>query len=205
MQITDFIFLRDMSFTIRARECGILLLPDGASREDLVETARVRDFVLKHVRNWYMFIGQAIHHGVLCSNGSLCVVTGHDKAISWAASVARPYNSTGKLRTIRYSKGKWTRNDGMSSQTSDVIAEYDIDHCALFLRTMRFALSTRDWTENLLHNEPPEVVAFYYMPTVPVFGLRAFYQRLKEQIFKKPDESMSDYCNEASKRQWITL
>ncbi|KAH9484553.1 hypothetical protein JR316_0004035 [Psilocybe cubensis] len=81
----------DLKFTIKARESGILILPDGASRTDLLpsSTTRIRDYVHKHAFEWYKFIN-GTKGLVICPNGSLCVVTGHDKAASWASCTSNP-------------------------------------------------------------------------------------------------------------------
>lgn len=197
--ITRYNYSRNVTLTIKAREAGILILPDGGSREDLVVTTRVREYVLKHVHDWYRFMNPGrIHLQITCPNGSLAVVTGHDSAPSSALAVAYPYNVTGKIRSINYSDGEWKGKIGFSSDSWGTRPPTKNEvRCAVFVRTMRFALSTHEWVEHLLQNQPIEIAAFYYMPTTPVFGLRAEYQKLKERIFTKSPNEVSSECNEA--------
>lgn len=187
-----------MTFAIRAREAGILLMPEGGARVDLTQEAanRVRDYSLKHIREWYRFMNPGIIQiAMFCPNASICVITGHDKAPSWAVSTAHPYNESGKPRSIRYVTDHWSHCAGTSYRAYKTPPKYT-DHCAVFVRTMRFALGKKDWIEHLLENEPIDLVGFYYVPTVPVFGLRARYQTTKERIFKKSSGRVADECCE---------
>lgn len=161
-----------------------------------MSTARIRDYVLAHMCDWYIHLNPEARHQIACANGSLCVVTGHDKAASWLAAQAGPYNRSGKIRTIRYSRDWWAETIDVLGQSSTVISQYDIDHCAVFVRTMRFALGTQNWIRNVLQYETAEVPAFHYTPTVPVFGLCASVQTMLERVFHKKSKSTSGHCAE---------
>lgn len=139
-----------------------------------------------------------MHDMIVCPNGLLCVVTGHDKATSWAGCAACPYNTTDKPRVVQYSKGTWRQNMAVYIQDSSVISEYDIDCGAVFVRTMRFALSTRDWVQHILQNEPIDIVAYHFMPTIPIFGLRARYQTYKDRFVEDPTISVAYACTNVS-------
>ncbi|KAJ7141083.1 hypothetical protein C8R44DRAFT_560981, partial [Mycena epipterygia] len=67
-----------VTFNIRSKECAILVLPDGASRERLLPVQKFRAHVCRHAQQWYTFTQDR-----LPPNGSLFVVTGCDKAASW--------------------------------------------------------------------------------------------------------------------------
>lgn len=151
------------------------------------------------MRDWYICLNPGIHTMVSKPNGLLCVVTGHDKATSWIASQAGPYNPSGKPRIVRYSNDRWTQCPEVVSQRdpSKVLSEYNIDRCALFVRTMRFALSPTVWMQDLLQNEPTHRYNFYYLPTLPVVGFRAVIQTMIDHICKSPNRPVSTMCAEA--------
>ena len=54
--IFSFHFFRDISFTSIEKEGGILVLPQGASREDLISTDRFHDFSRKNAPHWYQVV-----------------------------------------------------------------------------------------------------------------------------------------------------
>ncbi|KAF8902779.1 hypothetical protein CPB84DRAFT_1644851, partial [Gymnopilus junonius] len=74
-----------VSMQSTAREGALLFFPEGGSREDLISTSRLTDYVKKHALNWYQYMCQ---HGRMSAstipNGSLFLVTGCDKAKSWS-------------------------------------------------------------------------------------------------------------------------
>ncbi|KAJ7499556.1 hypothetical protein FB451DRAFT_996551, partial [Mycena latifolia] len=57
---------------------AMLVLPEGASRENLLPVETFRAHVKRHSCQWYKFAGDC-----LPPNGSLFVVTGCDKTTSW--------------------------------------------------------------------------------------------------------------------------
>ncbi|KAJ7111899.1 hypothetical protein C8R44DRAFT_856500 [Mycena epipterygia] len=67
-----------VTFKVKSKECAILVLPEGASRERLLPVEKFRAHVRKHAQQWYTFAQDR-----LPSHGSLFVVTGCDKATSW--------------------------------------------------------------------------------------------------------------------------
>ncbi|PPQ64815.1 hypothetical protein CVT26_002647 [Gymnopilus dilepis] len=71
-----------LHFTSTEPDGGIIVLPNGASREDLVSTDRFREYARQNAPHWYQYIN---HYGrTLHANGSLFLVTGCDKANDWA-------------------------------------------------------------------------------------------------------------------------
>ncbi|KAJ7141151.1 hypothetical protein C8R44DRAFT_564035, partial [Mycena epipterygia] len=72
-----------VTYKFQSKECAILVLPEGASREKLLPIQTFRAYVKKHSRQWYKLAG-----GRLSSKDSLFVVTGCDKAASWGIATA---------------------------------------------------------------------------------------------------------------------
>ncbi|KAJ7235823.1 hypothetical protein C8J57DRAFT_1001253, partial [Mycena rebaudengoi] len=67
-----------VEFKIESKECAILVLPQGASRERLLALQTFRAHVVKYAQQWYTFAQDRVP-----VHGSLFVVTGCDKAASW--------------------------------------------------------------------------------------------------------------------------
>ncbi|KAJ6620052.1 hypothetical protein B0H10DRAFT_1792414 [Mycena sp. CBHHK59/15] len=78
-------------FKIHSKECAMLVLPGGATRERLLPVEKFRAHVVKHAQQWYIFARDR-----LPSESSLFVVTGCDKTASWGiATVAASSNTVG--------------------------------------------------------------------------------------------------------------
>lgn len=185
-------YFRNIKFTVNVREGGMMLLPDGASREDLLSTTRIRDYVQKHALKWYQFVKKCAGDYPIHPNGTLYVVTGADKALRWANCVTH----TRKAALHRLWKPSEITYHGATEDSvhywdsdPEVIHRFvfersrPVEHvgkCALLIRGIRFAVSVRDWTEHVLYHIPPDIVPFNVIRTVPNTGLRAQIQTLKE-------------------------
>ena len=63
-------------------EGAVLILPEGASREDLRGyQAQFRQYTIENALRWYQFANQRLDRDI--PNGSLILVTGRDMAFSW--------------------------------------------------------------------------------------------------------------------------
>lgn len=183
---------RDIELKVHAREGGAFILPNGGTREDLISTARIREYVQKHVLDWYIFVIEQL--STIYPNGTLYVITGTDKAVEWASCMAFP-RETQRRRvsnpsTIIYrgatadEQHHWdvdyqTEFEMLYQRARDIdIAETGA--CALFLRGMRFAVSQRDWSRYILHYKNRNNIPYSVIRTMPNFGLRAKIQTFKE-------------------------
>ncbi|KAJ6561708.1 hypothetical protein B0H19DRAFT_1233619 [Mycena capillaripes] len=68
-----------ITFTFQSKEGAILVLPEGASRQNLLPVETFRAYARKCSTQWYTFTQDC-----LPSTESLFVVTGCDKTTSWA-------------------------------------------------------------------------------------------------------------------------
>lgn len=145
------------------REGGLLILPRGGSREDMVSTDRLHDCVKGNAPHWYQLVNY--YTNLNYPNGSLVVITGCDKAEDYANasfSNAEPRNK--KYPGVRYT---WQPDYVIpwSFEQSDSTKWYQPslpeikgfqdddhtkDHC-IFVRTLRVSLSTRLWCTSILH------------------------------------------------------
>ncbi|KAJ7618980.1 hypothetical protein DFH06DRAFT_1011780 [Mycena polygramma] len=81
--------------SIDSKQTGLLLLPDGASRQDLRCQGVFRDYALKHAQNWYAFVNRDLQY--MIGNGDLYLVTGVTKSTSWSVAVVEDQSSEGKI------------------------------------------------------------------------------------------------------------
>ncbi|KAJ7683636.1 hypothetical protein B0H17DRAFT_1204942 [Mycena rosella] len=72
-----------VTFELQSKECAMLVLPEGASREKLLPVETFRAHVKRYSHDWYKFAGDR-----LPSSGFLFVVTGCDKTASWGIATA---------------------------------------------------------------------------------------------------------------------
>ncbi|KAF7373867.1 hypothetical protein MSAN_00598800 [Mycena sanguinolenta] len=72
----------DISTSSNSTEAAILVLPDGASRNDVRPLDSFRQYAIRHAHRWYDFVNGPLQRGV--HNGDLYLVTGTDKSSSWA-------------------------------------------------------------------------------------------------------------------------
>ncbi|KAJ7194187.1 hypothetical protein GGX14DRAFT_586739, partial [Mycena pura] len=68
-----------ITFSLRSRTAAILVLPDGASRENLIPVEAFRAYVKQYSKQWHAFARECVAR----TGGSLFVVTGCDKTTSW--------------------------------------------------------------------------------------------------------------------------
>ncbi|KAJ6568345.1 hypothetical protein DFH09DRAFT_433324 [Mycena vulgaris] len=78
-----------------SKETAILLLPDGASRWDLLPLQVFRDYALKHGQNWYAFVNGRL--GRMIGSGDLYLVTGVTKSTSWSVAAIENQSGDGKV------------------------------------------------------------------------------------------------------------
>jgi len=181
-------------FTVEtiAREGAILVLPDGASREDLVSTSNLTKYIEKHALDWHNFMfKQAPTSASMIPNGSLYLVTGCDKSRSWS-TVAIPsgLGYAGDKIQMTFKKDWWMSNDLARTNTLRKGEEGD-KNFAVILRGIRISLSNRVWSTHL-HYEPPDGAAYYQSLSTPILGLRSRLFRWKEMRFGKSKLYLED-------------
>ena len=163
----------EFSVSSSAREGGILVLPDGASREDFVHTSSLLEYIERNAVDWYSHVPH-ISRGSLdsVSNGSLYLITGCDKTHS-AICVAVPsrHRWSGIKMNIQYKQDnprQWSDSNFIR------ICTYGPDlhpgaQYAVFIRGIRISLNHRTWTRNPLYSQPPLRPHFNLLST-PITG-----------------------------------
>jgi hypothetical protein len=156
-----------------AREGGILILPDGASREDFLPSTALFEYIERSAVEWYLHIPH-IRRGTLTtiSNGSLYLVTGCDKSHS-ATCVAIPSKSrhSGLEVNIRYKHDnprQWSDPYSMRVCTYGPELHPGAQY-GVFIRGIRISLNHRTWTRNPPYS-PPTLRPYFNLLSTPITG-----------------------------------
>ena len=145
-----------MSFDSKSREGAILILPRGASRQDMIATDRLHEYVQRNAPHWYQVMNGYADYS-FHPNGSLVIVTGCDKTTDWAnASFSNTEKKSHRIG-LRYT---WKPNYDLpwayydhadvhwfQPQKDEVISAF-LNHC-VFVRTLRVSLSSISWAKAL--------------------------------------------------------
>ncbi|PPQ64795.1 hypothetical protein CVT26_002627 [Gymnopilus dilepis] len=151
----------DVSFTSTEPEGAILILPNGASREDLTSTDRFHEYARKNAPHWYQYMnhyGSAAH-----ANGSLFLVTGCDKTDDWAlASFPLHAGNTKRSLDLRYTwrpghEPPWT-DPGTAETNFYFLTEnsprnFKEKNQCVFVRGLRISLTQQSWQRSLPYTE----------------------------------------------------
>ncbi|KAF7342818.1 Pleiotropic drug resistance ABC transporter protein [Mycena sanguinolenta] len=79
----------DFVFSCRPPQGAVLALPHGAVLKRLTNIQPVREYARKNAESWYAYMEGA--RGLAVDNGSLYLITGYEKAMSWGLGA---YHST---------------------------------------------------------------------------------------------------------------
>ncbi|KAF9554941.1 hypothetical protein CPC08DRAFT_766335 [Agrocybe pediades] len=114
------IMTSEFKFVTTAREGATLVLPNGASREDLRSTTHLTKYIEKYALSWHYFaFHNAAYSGGALPNGSLYLVTGCDRAKSYSL-VAIPVTTSkaGDRVEMTFKKDDWTDKNFAGTNTS---------------------------------------------------------------------------------------
>ncbi|KAH9482314.1 hypothetical protein JR316_0004412 [Psilocybe cubensis] len=155
-----------LKFTSSEPEVAVLVLPDGARREDLA-TSRVQEYLKKHAENWIQFFTEENVFRAI-PNGGIYVITGIDKAVSYSASTFPGRGYVGNRRISFEYEHKFRqlgRKTGIASYNWKT-SERDTEERCLFFRGIRIGLSHPEW--NLRIDEVhPDSTPVSVLPQAP--------------------------------------
>lgn len=182
---------RVLEFSSFAREGAVLILPDGADREDLLDVEKLYPYVREHASDWYQFFNaySDIPLGQPTVNGTLFVVTGSDRAKVWSLAQFPSSNSQPDRPTIfRFEQPagqppEWVEITWIEKLHSTDTSS-DGNPCAVFLRGFAFSLNDSSWAHGIA-TIPRDLIPFYHIPSVPVHGWRADLERYMRR-YRKP-------------------
>lgn len=99
----------------------MLILPTGAGREDIVDPSRIHSYVKENAVSWYRYYNRDSEGKTRSpvSNGTIYVVTGVDRAHSWASAVCPRFHKQEEIKTLAWS------SDTMKPKTSSPWEDID--------------------------------------------------------------------------------
>ena len=162
---------RGLVFETVANEGAILVMPDGATTEDLYNHNLVKKYIAKNAKSWYTYIREKRGRGV--DNGDVRLVIGSDKVASWgiatfSSSAERQVrlefktNDSDQLdasRTYTWNcEGGCGRvgprekeMEGLREPTDASAAEFVPENQTVFVRTLNFNLKGESWDDLTIH------------------------------------------------------
>lgn len=179
---------RKVSLWSTAREGAVLVLPHGGSREDLLSAPHLTDYINKHAVDWYNYMSHNSNtSAATVPNGSLYLITGCEKAMSWCAlSFPAKWQDAGKRIDMTYEGEDYPRwrPSRWDNEKSMGLSEGKGRHFCVFGRGIRISLSNRLWLRHL--SAPPSDESPYYnILSISVLGLRSMIPRIRGRFQRK--------------------
>jgi len=150
---------RGFTISSSVREGGILVLPDGASREDFAPSPSLLKYIEDNALDWYPYVDKNLRgEAEAFPNGSLYLITGCDKARSLACvAIPRAVDTAGGQVELQYKQGNegqsWSSNGRARLIRVDAESNPGASY-GVFLRGIRIALSSYSWSRNMEYTEP---------------------------------------------------
>jgi len=186
----------EVQFTSYAREGGILILPEGATREDLREPVNLYPYLREHASDWYRFLNGYSDVPLLepYVNSSLFIITGTDRAKIWSLAQFPPNHSASVRQTIfRYKDDPKQGRTFDASYGATILSFHEKGSNAagklpstFFIRGISIALSKPIWTHNIAPI-PVSDLPVYYVPSIPAHGPRARLEKFIQRFRAPPD------------------
>ncbi|KAF9532749.1 hypothetical protein CPB83DRAFT_846283 [Crepidotus variabilis] len=168
----------EMEFKSKAREGAVLVLPEGAVREDLLDTHKLYKYVKEYASDWYQFLNDYNDFPTLTPvvNGTLFVVTGTDKTKVYSSALF-PFEEDERCRatTFKYMAKSvkdrhWSPAPSVTC-SSEGLTNADGEYpSAIFIRGLTVALSKPLWTHGIAPI-PLTSLPLYYIPSIPLSGI----------------------------------
>lgn len=172
------------------REGGVLVLPNGANREEFINPSRIYPYVKANAVSWYQFYNGDSERETSSpiSNGTVYIVTGVDRADSWATAVFPRENGEipNKKKPLKFkyvestARSPW-RDSGNYNMIYNINKLANGKYGVVFLRLMAVALSPLVWSENVAY-VLPEAVPRYSALLAPKFSLRSRIQKALSRV-----------------------
>ncbi|KAF8972485.1 hypothetical protein BDZ97DRAFT_2070445 [Flammula alnicola] len=177
-----------VEFVTSAREGAILILPTGATREELIDPSRIYPYVKEHAASWYQWLngdsGEIAETPI--SNGTLWVITGVDRVDSWAMATFPAQKIVG-MNAEKQTRFKYNEENSNSAWEGDSQSRplwYDAGRFsdgvlgAVLLSVLSVALNPSQWSRHVAYI-PPKCVRNCPVLPAPSLGLQA---RLQEAL-----------------------
>ncbi|KAF8179143.1 hypothetical protein BJ912DRAFT_645648 [Pholiota molesta] len=183
----------DVQFSTSSREGAVLILPNGTTREELVDSSRIYQYIKDHATSWYQRLNGSEDECIESPipNGTLWVVSGVDRTDSYRMA-AFPYGSgltksTSKTTQFRYngssSTSPWQGDSNLRPMHYRSGNYSDGTQGAVLLSVLAVALSPEEWRQHVAYIPPRSVTNCPVLPPV-VSGLRSWVENALDRIIK---------------------
>lgn len=167
-----------------------MILPEGASCEDLANPSILYPYLKRHATEWYRHI--RIEEQYETSNGSLYLITGCDRPTSRRATWASiPARYSGQSLPSPHIDIRYRYEDSRASITGQDDSNIKLYHhpresrVAVFIRGIRIAVNAVSWPQT---NDPFDSSREYYRSlATPTVGRYAKVLQLRDRHFKIPE------------------
>jgi hypothetical protein len=184
---------RDIEFSTSSREGAVLILPNGTTREELVDSSRIYEYIKDHAKFWYQRLNGSSNDYVETPvpNGTLWVVSGVDRTDSYRMATF-PYEnglakSTNKRTQFRYngssSASPWQGESNLRRTHYRSGNHSDGTLGAVLLSVLSVAISPAEWHRHVAYIPPRSVANCPVLPPV-VSGLRSWVEHALDRIIK---------------------
>ncbi|KAF5311773.1 hypothetical protein D9619_002553 [Psilocybe cf. subviscida] len=180
----------EINLVTSAREAAFMVLPEGASCEDLANPSILHLYLKKHAAEWYRHL--RIEEQYEISNGSLYLVTGCDRPASqcctWASIPARYPGRSLPSPNIDIRYRYENNNVSVTGQNNGNIMLYDYprnSRVAVFIRGLRIALGAVSWPQT--NNAFDSSREYYRSLSTPTVGRYAKVLQLRDRHFRVPE------------------
>ncbi|KIM37486.1 hypothetical protein M413DRAFT_448532 [Hebeloma cylindrosporum] len=138
-----------LSFRSSERIGGLLVLPEGATRQD-VSTDRIHKYIARNGQEWAYFFSQARWHPAI--NGSTYVVTGLDKTTDCSTMAFQVQLSESPRIRATYDRKALVAPDDISAVRNPIKPKIATTppsrNLCVFLRGIRIGVGRAEWIEN---------------------------------------------------------
>jgi hypothetical protein len=173
------------------QEGAVLVLPEGASREDLVDPSKFYQYIKEQAAKWYQDINikNSSEKPISVPNGTLHLVTGVDRASSWATATF-PYRRTGSQSSLNFeydesSDPTWKNTAGLTTlYRHHKESSMDGSMGAVFLRFLSIAIGPGQNTAEMCGRTVMDVPR-HVLPSFELQGARASIDRVMSQFTRK--------------------
>lgn len=184
---------RDIQFVTSSREGAVLILPNGTTREELVDSSRIYEYIKDHGTSWYQRLNGNSNDYVESPvpNGTLWVVTGVDRTDSYRMATFPSGQSFAKTTNQRtqFSYNETSPNSPWKDDNALRLMHYTSGNFsdgtlgAVLLNVLAVAISPAEWRRNVAYVPPRSVANCPVLPSV-VSGLRSWVEQALDRITK---------------------
>ncbi|PPQ79476.1 hypothetical protein CVT25_002612 [Psilocybe cyanescens] len=198
-----------LTFNSSESEAAFLILPEGASREDM-SISRIDEYLKKHALSWIQHFHYHSDNGYATPNGGIYIITGCDKTKSYSTAAFPKRNVKGSREmSAQYVDGKLRYNSSSTASRASTDWRDPFEENCIFFRGIRLALKDTEW--NLQFDElPPSLTPISVLGhTPPISDQLIPVKRDSEEVQAHTDiindESNNKYSDDSSEHRTVRV